>query len=286
MTKNNTIIVKGTEVVIFTKENEEYISITDIARHKNPVEPKDVIKNWMRNRGTIEFLGLWEKIHNPNFKGVEFDSFLYQAGGNAFVLSPTKWIEITKAKGIITKIGSGGGTYAHRDIAFEFASWISAEFKLYLLVEFQRLKDEENNRLKLEWSFQRILAKINYKIHTDAIKSHIIPPEVSKQAVNIIYANEADVLNVALFGITAKDWRDSHQVREGNIRDQAGIEQLVVLSNLESLNAEFIRQNLPQNERLMRLNKIAIIQLDSLIGNSNLSRLRGIPLVAGKKLKR
>ena len=273
MIKSKTINVKGTDVVLFIKENEEYISITDIARYKNPSEPKDVVKNWMRNRSTIEFLGLWGKIHNPNFKGVEFDTFLYQAGSNAFVLSPTKWIVATNAKGIITKAGTGGGTYAHRDIAFEFASWVSAEFKLYLLVEFQRLKQDENNRLKLEWNLQRTLAKINYQIHTDAIKEKLIPPTLSKQQINFLYANEADLLNVALFGMTAKQWRDANPKLDGNIRDYAGIEQLVVLSNMESINAVLIHQNLPQNQRLQQLNQIAITQMKSLLNSKNIKKL-------------
>ena len=275
MAKSKTIIVKGIEVVTFTKKNNDYISITDIARYKNPEFPADIIKNWIRTRSTIDFLGLWEKLNNHEFKLVEFDQFRGESGSNSFVLSPQKWIQSTNAIGLISKSGRyGGGTYAHRDIAFEFASWISAEFKLYLLVEFQRLKKNENKQLKLEWNLQRVLAKINYKIHTDAIKSHIIPPQVSKQAINIIYANEADVLNVALFGMTAKDWRDANRVKEGNIRDYAEIEQLVVLSNLESLNAEFIRQDIPQSERLARLNKIAIIQMGSLIGNNNFRKLK------------
>lgn len=274
MAKSKTINVKGTEIVFFNNGSEEYISITDIARYKNAIEPKDVVKNWMRSRNTVEFLGLWEKIHNPNFKGVEFDSFLFEAGSNAFVLSPSKWIETTNAIGIISKVGSGGGTYAHLDIAFEFASWISAEFKLYLLVEFKRLKTDENERLKLEWNLQRTLAKVNYQIHTDAIKDKLIPKELSKQQVNIIYANEADLLNMALFGWTAKQWRDSNPKSEGNIRDQASIEQLVVLSNIESINAVLIHQGLPQSERLIQLNKIAIIQMKSLLKNTSLKKLK------------
>lgn len=226
MAKNKTINVKGTEIVLFNKGSEEYVSITDIARYKNAIEPKDVVKNWMRSRSTIEFLGLWEKIHNPNFKGVEFDSFMFEAGSNSFVLSPTKWIESTNAIGIISRAGNGGGTYAHSDIAFEFASWVSAEFKLYMIVEFKRLKDDENDRLKLEWSFQRTLAKVNYHIHTDAIKENLIPKELTKTQINFIYASEADLLNISLFGITAKQWRDENPNSEGNIRDDATIEQL------------------------------------------------------------
>lgn len=272
--KNKKIEVKGTEIVVYSKDSDDYISLTDIARFKNPNEPKDVIKNWMRTRSTIEFIGLWEKIHNPNFKGVEFDSFLYEAGSNSFVLSPSKWIENTNAIGIVTKAGSGGGTFAHKDIAFEFASWISAEFKLYLIVEFQRLKEEETDRQKLEWNLQRTLAKVNYRIHTDAIKENLIPPAISKQQSNSVYASEADVLNMALFGKTAKQWRDENPKTEGNIRDFATLEQLVVLSNLESLNAVFIRQGLSQAERLTQLNAIAITQMTSLVNNSNIKKLK------------
>ncbi len=274
MTNNKTINVKGTEIVLFNKGTEEYISITDIARYKNALEPKDVVKNWMRSRSTVEFLGLWEKIHNPNFKGVEFDSFMFEAGSNSFVLSPSKWIESTNAIGIISKVGSGGGTYAHLDIAFEFASWVSAEFKLYLLIEFKRLKAEENDRLKLEWNLQRTLAKVNYHIHTDAIKENLIPTSLSKDKINFVYADEADMLNMALFGMTAKQWRDANPRAEGNIRDIASIEQLVVLSNMESINAVLIHQGLPQNERLQQLNTIAISQMKSLVGNKQLKKLK------------
>jgi KilA-N domain len=274
MAKSKTINVKGTEIVFFNKGSEEYISITDIARYKNAIEPKDVVKNWMRSRNTVEFLGLWEKIHNPNFKGVEFDSFMFEAGSNSFVLSPSKWIEATNAIGIISKVGSGGGTYAHLDIAFEFASWISAEFKLYLLVEFKRLKTDENDRLKLEWNLQRTLAKVNYRIHTDAIKEKLIPPTLVKDKINILYADEADMLNMALFGMTAKQWRDSNPISEGNIRDKASIEQLVILSNIESINAVLIHQGLSQSERLIQLNEIAIIQMKSLLKNTSLKKLK------------
>jgi hypothetical protein len=265
MAKKETIIVKGIPVVTFKLENEDYISLTDIARNKNAEEPKDVVKNWMRSRTTIEFLGLWEQLNNPNFKGVEFDSFLFEAGSNAFTLSPSKWIEATNAKGIISKQGKNGGTYAHKDIAFEFASWVSAGFKLYLIKEFQRLKADENNRLKLEWNLQRTLAKVNYRIHTDAIKDNLIPKELSKSQIQYIYADEADMLNVALFGITAKQWRDNNPTAKGNIRDEASIEQLVVLSNLESINAVLIQQGLEQQERLQQLNQIAISQMKSLV---------------------
>lgn len=206
MKKNKKISVKGVEIITFINRENDYISLTDIARYKNAVEPKEIVKNWIRTRSTIEFLGIWEKINNPHFKGVEFDAFKNEAGSNSFVLSPQKWIEATNAIGIISKSGRyGGGTFAHKDIAFEFASWISAEFKLFLIKEFQRLKEEENERLRLGWDVKRTLAKINYRVHTDAIKTHLIPPYISKQAENVVYANEADILNVALFGMTAKD---------------------------------------------------------------------------------
>jgi hypothetical protein len=272
--KSQRIEVKGTDIVIFSKKDDDYISLTDIARYKNLTAPKDVVKNWMRSRTTIEFIGLWEKIHNPDFKGVEFDSFLFEAGSNSFVLSPSKWIESTNAIGIISKAGSGGGTFAHRDIAFEFASWISAEFKLYLILEFQKLKDEENSRLRLEWNLQRTLAKINYRIHTDAIKENLIPTELSKSQIGLVYATEADLLNMALFGKTAKQWRDENPGSDGNIRDHATIEQLVVLSNLESINAILIGQSLPQGTRLRQLNAIAITQMTSLMNNSNIKKLK------------
>ncbi len=268
-----TLTVEGKEIVVFSKNEEEYISLTDIARYKNPEEPKDVVKNWLRSKSTIEFLGLWEKINNRNFKGVEFDSFLKQAGSNAFVLSPHKWIENTSAIGLISTSGRGGGTFAHKDIAFEFASWVSAEFKLYLIKEFERLKIEENERLRLGWDVKRELVKINYKIHTDAIKENLIPPEISPKDAKIIYASEADVLNKAMFGMTAQDWRDQNPEKEGNLRDYANVSQLVVLANLEALNSEFIRDNIAQGERLVRLNKIAILQMKSLIDNKSVKQL-------------
>ncbi len=231
MTKS--VNVKKQVVSIIRTNSEDYISITDIARLKNLKDPKDVVKNWFRNRSTIEYLGLWERINNPNFNGVEFNPLLYKAGSNSFTLSPTKWIETTNAIGVINKLGRGGGTYAQKDIAFEFASWISAEFKLYLIKEFQRLKEDENNRLKLEWNFQRTLAKVNYHIHTDAIKENLIPGKLSKKQISFVYANKADVLNLALFGKTAKQWHEENPDNTiGNIRDYASIEQLVVLSNM------------------------------------------------------
>lgn len=252
--------------IVLTKNKLDYISLTDIARHKDSQRTDDLVRNWLRNRNTIEFLGLWEKLNNPDFKPVEFDGFRMQAGLNSFTLTPKQWIEKTGAVGIISTAGRYGGTYAHKDIAFEFASWISIEFKLYLIVEFQRLKNEESRRSNLDWNLNRTLAKVNYRIHTDAIKENLIPPALSSQQVNRIYADEADVLNVALFGQTAKQWRDANPKLEGNIREHASVEQLLVLANLESMNAEFIHMGLAQGDRLQRLNVIAIRQMKMLMG--------------------
>ena len=273
--KNNKILVQNTEVSIKQHEKVDFISLTDIARAKNPDEPKDVVKNWLRSKTTIEFLGLWEYINNPFFKGVEFDSFKNEAGSNSFTMSPTRWIDKTSAIGIISKAGRYGGTYAHKDIAFEFASWISAEFKLFLIKEFQRLKEDEIQNKSLEWDLSRSLSKINYKIHTDAIKEHLLPRTINKPKESFIYANEADLLNVALFGMTAKEWREANKDKDGNVRDYASVEQLIVLSNLESINAELIKQDLPQNERLVKLNQTAIAQIKSLINNPTLKNLAG-----------
>ena len=275
MSKIITILkVKEQDISILYKKDEDYISLTDIARVKNIDEPKDVVKNWFRNRSTVEFLGLWERINNPNFKGVDFDPLFQEAGNNSFTLSPSKWINTTNAIGIISKTGRGGGTFAHKDIAFEFASWISAEFKLYLIKEFQRLKNDENERLHLEWNLQRTLSKINYKIHTDAIKENIVPNFISKSQINFIYANEADLLNVALFGITAKQWKETNHDSKVNMRDEASIEQLVVLSNMESINALLIDQGLSQKDRLIQLNKVAITQMKSLLSTNPLKKLQ------------
>ncbi len=271
---NKTINVNGTNIVIISNKEADYISLTDIAKHKDAVNTDDIIKNWLRNRNTIELLGFWEQIHNPNFNPVEFDGFRKQAGLNSFTMSPKKWIETTNAIGITSKAGRYGGTFAHRDIALEFASWISVEFKLFLLKEFQRLKDEENDRLKLDWNLQRTLAKVNYKIHTDAIKENLLPKELSKQQINFVYADEADLLNMALFGKTAKQWRAEKSAAKGNIRDEATIEQLVVLSNMESINALLIEQGQPQSNRLEQLNKIAITQMKSLLGNKHIKKLK------------
>ncbi|MDR2810785.1 MAG: KilA-N domain-containing protein [Tannerellaceae bacterium] len=262
--------VQGTKVRILHINNTDYISITDIAKIRNPIEPKDVVKNWMRSKNTLMFLGLWEKLNNPNFKGVEFDPLMYEAGTNAFTMSPTRWIDLTNAIGIITKNGANGGTYAHRDIAFEFASWVNTEFKLYLITEFQRLKEQEQQQLG--WSAKRELSKINYHIHTDAVKHNLIPAELTPQQISIVYANEADVLNMALFGITAKQWRDANPDLKGNIRDYATINELICLSNMENINAVFINEQMPQSERLQKLNQIAIQQMRVLqeVGNRKL----------------
>lgn len=265
------MVVKGRDVAVLTRHDEDYICITDIARYKNAEHTDDLIRNWLRNRNTIEFLGIWEQLNNPGFKPVEFDGFRKQAGLNSFTLTPGQWIERTGAIGIISKPGRYGGTYAHKDIAFEFASWISVEFKLYLIKEFQRLKDEEHKQLG--WDIRRNLTKINYRIHTDAIKENLIPPALRPHQINLIYASEADVLNMALFGVTARQWRDSHPGDKGNIRDYANVSQLVCLSNLENLNALFIRENLPQAERLRKLNGIAIQQMRILTEDSRIKRL-------------
>jgi hypothetical protein len=268
------IKVLDTAISVYTKEQEDYICITDIARYKNADGTDDLIRNWIRNRNTIEFLGIWEQLNNPNFKPVEFDGFKKLAGLNSFTLTPKQWIEKTGAIGLISKSGRYGGTFAHKDIAFEFASWISVEFKLYLIKEFQRLKNEEIESKRLEWNLQRTLAKINYTIHTDAIKETLIPPTLNKRQTSIVYASEADVLNMALFGKTAKEWRDENPGKDGNIRDEAMLEQLVVLTNLESINAVLIRQGLPQGERLIKLNEIAITQMRSLLSNQTMKRLK------------
>jgi hypothetical protein len=274
MAKNKTINVQGKQITLISDSMNDYISLTDMARYRDADRTNYIIQNWMRTRSAIEFCGLWEQLNNPDFKGIEFDAFKNESGSNSFALTPQRWIDTTNAKGIISKSGRYGGTFAHRDIAFEFATWISAEFKFYFIKEFQRLKADENDRLKLEWNLQLTLAKVNYHIHTDAIKENLIPKELSKTQTSFVYANEADLLNVALFGITAKQWRDANREAEGNIRDMATIEQLVVLSNLESINAVLIHQGLSQSERLIQLNKIAITQMKSLINNKTIKKLK------------
>ncbi|MBR1774197.1 MAG: KilA-N domain-containing protein [Bacteroidales bacterium] len=263
----DTIIVKDSLIKTITINGIDYISITDIARQKNPVEPKDVVKNWMRNKNTLEYLGLWEQLNNPKFKGVEFVPLLQEAGSNAFTMSPTRWIEITDAIGIITRNGSKGGTFAQKDIAFKFASWVSVEFELYLIKEFQRLKEAEQQ--KIGWSAKRELSKINYHIHTSAIKQNLIPEELTEIQKSVIYATEADVLNVALFSMTAKQWREVNPELKGNMRDYATINQLICLSNLENLNAVFIENGITQKQRLIQLNKIAINQMQILEQTEN-----------------
>jgi hypothetical protein len=275
MAKNKTIKIEDKDIVIYSQHNEDYISLTDMARFKNAETTGLVISHWISTRYTVEFMGLWEQINNPNFNVTEFRNIKNESGSNGFVLSVKQWIEKTNAIGIVSKPGRyGGGTFAHKDIAFEFGSWISPQFKYYLIKEFQRLKEEENNRLKLDWNLQRTLAKVNYRIHTDAIKENLIPVELTKQQINFVYATEADLLNMALFGKTAKQWRDENPEKVGNLRDYASIEQLVVLSNLESINAVLIHQGLLQSERLKQLNQTAIQQMKSLVNNLNIKKLK------------
>lgn len=264
--------VKDNLVNVIRNGNTDYISLTDLARYKNPIEPKDVIKNWLRAKMNIEFLALWEQMHNPNIKGVEIDAFKSEAGTHYFTMSPKRWIKETNAIGIVSKSGNNGGTYAHPDIAFEFASWISPEFNLYLITEFERLKQNESYQNKIDWSVRRELAKTNYRIHTDSIKENIIPTLTEKQKL-YAYANEADILNVALFGMTAKEWKDKNPTLNGNMRDYANILQLVILSNLENLNSEMISQGIEQKTRLERLNLIAKKQYDILQDNNGIKKI-------------
>lgn len=280
--KNRTINVKGGDIAIVTREEQDYISLTDMV--KNFDGGSALIEQWLKNKDTVLFLGVWEQLNNSNFNSnsPEFEGIRNEAGRNSFFLSAKKWIDATGAIGLYAKAGRYGGTYAHRDIAFEFGSWLSPEFKLYLIKEFQRLKDEEASSKSLEWSFQRTLSKVNYKIHTDAIKARLIPPRLTKAQTGIIYASEADLLNVALFGFTAMQWRQANPGEAGNMRDVATLEQLVVLSNLESINAVLIHQGLEQPARLTQLNSIAIGQMQSLLGNSAVKRLAAVGGKAGK----
>lgn len=273
MAKNKKIQVKGFDLVVFQDKKEDYISLTDIAKYKDDKRTDYIIQNWLRNRNTIELLGFWETLNNSNFKPIEFDGFRKQAGLNSFTLTSKQWIEKTNAIGLISKQGRYGGTFAHKDIAFEFASWISIEFKLYIIKEYQRLKEDENDRLNLNWNLQRTLAKVNYTIHTDAIKEKLIPNLLPNQKT-MIYATEADMLNVALFGLTAKEYKIQNPSEKGNLRDQASLEQLVVLSNMESINAVLIRQELNQSERLDQLNQIAITQMSSLLKNNAIKKIQ------------
>lgn len=262
--KKSVIEVQGTAITILEQKQHDYISLTDIAHHRDSERTDYIVQNWLRNRNTIEFLGIWEQLNNPGFNPIEFDGIRKQAGLNSFTLTPKQWIEKTHAIGIVSHAGRYGGTYAHKDIAFEFASWVSVEFKLYLIKEFQRLKEDENRRLSLAWNLNRTLSKLNCRIHTDAIKAHIIPPAITPAQTSMVYASEADVLNVALFGQTAAQWRAANPGLEGNMREYATVEQLLVLANIEGMNAEFIHMGLPQGERLKRLNQIAIRQMQTL----------------------
>ncbi len=271
------ITTQGLQIYTFQKNESDYISLTDIARYKDTERTDYIIQNWMRAMYTIEFLGIWEQINNPHFKPVEFDGFKNQAGSNSFSLTPKRWINSVNAIGMINKAGRyGGGTFAHKDIAFEFATWISPEFKLYLIKEFQRLKVEENERLILGWDAKRALTKINYRIHTDSIKENIILPQrLSPKDANNTYASEADILNKALFGMTALEWKSENKTKVGNMRDYSDVYQLICLANLETLNSEFIKMAMPQKERLLKLNEIAISQMKSLLTNNTAKKLKG-----------
>jgi len=272
--KKEKITALSTEITVVSQSDDnDYISLTDIANFKNAEYPSEVIQNWMRNRSTVEYLGLWERIHNPDFNYLEFEVIDNEAGRNSFVLTPKRWIGSVNAIGMTTKAGRYAATFAHKDIAFKFASWISVEFELYVIKDYQRLKAEESSRISLEWNLQRTLSKINYRIHTDAIKEEIIPKIVTKAQAAATYASEADLLNTALFGMTAAQWRTSNPDKQGNIRDYATLEQLVVLSNMESINALLIRQGLPQGERLIQLNNTAITQMKSLVDGQLKGRL-------------
>jgi len=274
--KKSTIKIQDKVISVkLSRDDNDYISLTDMAKFKNNMFTSIVISNWLSTKYTIQFIGSWEQMHNQNFNAMEFNSIKNMAGTNGFILSSSRWIAKTGAIGIRSVPGRyGGGTFAHRDIAFEFATWLSPEFKLYLIKEFQRLKTEENKHLLLGWDVKRMLTKINYRIHADAIKEHLIPERVSGAETNIIYASEGDVLNKALFGLTAKEWRDKHPKLAGNIRDYADVTQLVCLANLENLNAEYIRAGLPQKDRLIKLNQSAIAQMKSLIGNASIKKLQ------------
>ena len=275
MKKNKIITVKNIPISVISDKENDFICLTDMAKAKEgEARAADIIKNWIRTRTTLEFLGTWEEMYNPNFKVVEFDHFKMQAGLPSFVLSPGQWVEKTNAAGMYVSSGRYGGTYAHKDIAFEFCSAISPIFKLYLIKEFQRLKEEESVKLHSEWSVSRTLAKINYKIHTEAIKQNLIPETLTKSQVSVIYANEADILNVAIFGSTSSEWKKQNPNKEGNMRDFAELEQLIVLSNLESINSMLIQQKLNQSQRLIQLNNIAIQQMKTLIKNAAIKKLK------------
>ncbi|MFZ4816732.1 MAG: KilA-N domain-containing protein, partial [Phototrophicaceae bacterium] len=269
------ISAQGREITILSQGNEDdYISLTDIARYKNTDYPSEVIQNWLRNRSTVEFLGLWERIHNPEFNYLEFEVIELEAGRNAFVLTPKRWIEAVGAIGMVSKQGRYASTFAHKDIAFKFAAWISVEFELYIIKDYQRLKADENNRLSLDWNVKRILAKVNYRIHTDAIRDNLIPPELTPRQKSYVYADEADLLNTVLFGMTAAEWRKANPDKSGNMRDAATIEQLLVLANLENINALYIAKGMPQSERLQELSRMAREQLTALLENSSVKGLK------------
>lgn len=272
------IHAKGIDIGIYTKDFEnEYISLTDIAKYRNDNDPRFVIQNWMRNRNTVEFLAVWEELHNPDFNRVQFEAVRSEAGLNRFVMTPTKWIEQTNAIGIVSKAGRyGGGTYAHSDIAMAFATWISPEFQLYIMKDYRRLKQDENSRFSLDWNLNRALSKVNYRIHTDAVKENLIPPELTPEQIAYTYASEADLLNVALFGQTAKQWKNNNQGKKGNVRDNANLNQLLVLANMESYNAILIEQGKSQSERLILLRNLAIRQMDTLV-SINLSAVSALP---------
>ncbi|MCK4979014.1 MAG: KilA-N domain-containing protein [Candidatus Delongbacteria bacterium] len=272
--RNQVIEIENNEIILFTENNEEFISLTDMARFKNTQSTGLVISHWLSTRYTIEFMGLWEKLNNPNFNVTGFSYIRNESGSNGFVLSAKQWISKTNSIGIRSKPGRYGGTFAHKDIAFEFGSWISPQFKYYLIKEFQRLKEEEQKQLNREWNIQRLLAKVNYQIHTDAVKENLIPDKLTRKQISFVYATEADILNMALFGVTAKQWRISNTDKKGNIRDHANISQLVCLSNLESINSVMIRQGAKQSDRLIQLNDIAISQMTSLVKNKNLKKLK------------
>ena len=277
MAKKQTIHINGSDIVVLKEKTDDYISLTDMAKYKNAEATGIVISHWLSTRYALDYLGIFERLNNPDFNVTEFGNIRNEAGSNGFVLTVKQWVERTGAIGIISTPGRYGGTYAHRDIALEFASWLSAELKYYMVRELQRLKADENDRLQLGWTLQRTLSKINYRIHTDAIKDVLLPPEVTRERANFKYASEADLLNVALFGQTAREWRDAHPDDKGNIRDFATLEQLVVLSNLESINSVLIRQGLSAPERLQQLNQIARTQMQSLLDNAAMKQLRELP---------
>jgi hypothetical protein len=269
------ITAKGTEITVLSQGTlDDCISLTDIAKYKNPEEPNVVVANWLRNRNTIEYLGIWEQLNNNEFNPLEFEGYLNAAGANAFTLSPTKWIQTTNAIGLIVRSGRGGGTYAHKDIAFKFASWISAEFELYIIKDYQRLKADENSRISLDWNVKRFLAKVNYRIHTDAIRDNLIPPELTPRQRSFVYADESDLLNTALFGMTAAEWRKDNSDKKGNMRDYATIEQLLVLANIENVNALYINNGMPQSECIGNLNHLARSQMMALISNNSMKGLK------------